>query len=146
MDFKIGGYSKEDADAINMMTGYVLINRAIVNYGNHGTTIREQLLAPNQYSTSYVTENTEILCMDCYENAKLCLQYDCSYVKNPDGKEMTHDVVGQSGWDQCPDNSVKGRNCFWWVDDNFDGIAQEYEKEGEHYDEFFCYNSAYKGM
>lgn len=73
---------------------------------NHGTTIVDQLLAPGQYATAYVANNQTIECMECYENGQLCLKYDCNYVKNPDGKEMTHDVVGQSGWDQCPDNSV----------------------------------------
>ena len=79
---------------------------------NHGTTIVDQLLAPGQYATAYVANNQTIECMECYENGQLCLKYDCNYVKNPDGKEMTHDVVGQSGWDQCPDNSVLGKNCF----------------------------------
>lgn len=140
------GYSPEDADSINMMTGYVLLNRAIVNFGGYGTTIKEQLLAPGQYSTSYASNNTEILCMDCYENAKLCLQYDCDYVKNPEGVEMTHDVLGQSGWDQCSNKTgTPGESCFWWVDDNFDGIPNEYTGGG-HFDEFFCYNSQYAGM
>ena len=59
---------------------------------------------------------------------------------------MTHDVVGQSGWDQCPDNTIPGKNCFWWVDDNHDGIADEYKGEGIHFDEFFCYSDKYEGM
>ena len=113
---------------------------------NHGTTIVDQLLAPGQYATAYVANNQTIECMECYENAQLCLKYDCNYVKNPDGKEMTHDVVGQSGWDQCPDNSVLGKNCFWWVDDNFNGIPEEYYEGCSHFDEFFCYNPQYEGM
>ena len=146
LGFQGMGYSEEEADKINMVTGYVLLNRAIVNYGNHGTTIVDQLLAPGQYATAYVANNQTIECMECYENAQLCLKYDCNYVKNPDGKEMTHDVLGQSGWDQCPDNSVLGKNCFWWVDDNFNGIPEEYYEGCSHFDEFFCYNPQYEGM
>lgn len=138
-----GSYSKDEADRINMTTGYVLINRALVNYGGHGTTIRDQLLAPGQYATSYVANSTAIECLSCYENAKLCLTYDCDYVKNPEGVAMTRDVLGQSGWDQCADHSVPGKNCFWWVDDNRNGIADVYGR-GSWYDTFFCYIDQYR--
>lgn len=139
------GYSKEVADKLNMTTGYVLLNRAIVNYSGNGTTIREQLLAPGQYSTAYADLNQSILCMDCYANAKLCLKYDCDYIKNPSGKKMTHDVLGQSGWDLCSNRTELAKNCFWWVDDNFDGIPNEYEGGNKHFDTFFCYNLTYSG-
>ena len=138
-----GSYSKDEADRINMMTGYVLINRALVNYGNHGTTIREQLAAPGQYATAYVADNQTVECLECYANAKLCLKWDCDYVKNPDGVKMTRDVLSQSGWCFCSSGSP-GQNCFWWVDDNRNGIADEYSGGGGWYDEFFCYNDQYR--
>lgn len=138
-----GSHSKEEADTLNMITGYVLLNRAIVNYGGYGTTIVEQLKAPGQYATAYAADNQEIECLECYENAQKCLQYDCDYVKNPNGVAMARNVLGQSGWDQCPDNSVKGKNCFWWVDTNSNGVADEYVNDSQGWDTFFCYNDAY---
>ena len=137
-----GSYSKNEADRINMMTGYVLINRAIVNFEGHGTTIVDQLKAPGQYATAYVTNSTNIECLDCYANAKLCLKYDCSYVKNPKGVPMTKDVLFQSGWCQG-DSPTPGKNCFWWVDDNKNGIPEEASGPGSRYDEFFCYSAKY---
>lgn len=138
-----GSYSKDEADRINMTTGYVLLNRAIINYEGYGKTIREQLRAPGQYATAYAADSTEIECLECYANAKLCLTYDCNYVKNPKGVEMTRDVLGQSGWCFC-DNPTPGAGCFWWVDDNRNGIADEYSSGGGWYDEFFCYIKKYE--
>ncbi len=140
-----GSYSKDEADRINMMTGYVLINRALVNFGNHGTTIREQLAAPGQYATAYVADNQTVECLECYANAKLCLKWDCDYVKNPDGEKMTRDVLYQSGWDQCDGGaSHPGQTCFWWVDDNRNNIPDVYKGSGIWFDEFFCYSSQYR--
>jgi len=95
--------SEEEALGLNMATGYVLLNRALVNYGNHGETLYEQLHAPGQYETATAIEEAgdNILCIDCYENAQLCLQYDCDYLMNLDGIPMTRDVLGQSGQCQC---------------------------------------------
>lgn len=138
-----GSHSKEEADALNMVTGYVLLNRAIVNFGNYGTTIVEQLKAPGQYATAYAADNQEIECLECYENAQKCLQYDCDYVKNPNGVAMARNVLGQSGWDQCSDSSVKGKNCFWWVDSNSNGVADEYVNDNQRWDTFFCYIGDY---
>ncbi len=140
-----GSYSKDEADRINMMTGYVLINRALVNFGGHGTTIREQLAAPGQYATAYVANNQTVECLECYANAKLCLKWDCDYVKNPDGEKMTRDVLYQSGWDQCTGgNSHPGQTCFWWVDDNRNNVPDVYSGAGAWYDEFFCYSDQYR--
>lgn len=137
-----GSYSKDEADRINMMTGYVLLNRALVNYENYGTTIREQLAAPGQYATAYVADNQTVECLECYANAKLCLKWDCDYVKNPDGVKMTRDVLSQSGWCFCESGSP-GQNCFWWVDDNRNGVADE-ANGGGWWDEFFCYIAKYR--
>lgn len=140
-----GSYSKDEADRINMMTGYVLINRALVNFGGNGTTIREQLAAPGQYATEYVANINTVECLECYANAKLCLRWDCDYVRNPEGIKMTRDVLYQSGWDQCEGgDGHPGQTCFWWVDDNRNNIPDVYSGAGSWFDEFFCYSEQYR--
>ena len=145
----VNGWSGRGFDSLtsqyaNMAAGYVLLNRALINYGGHGTTIRDQLFAPNQYATATAADVPEILCNDCYANAQICLKFDCNYVKNPRGDTMTRDVLGQSGWDQCADNNPPGRNCFWWIDTNRNGVVETYDSTGgEYWDTFFCYSATY---
>lgn len=124
------------------VTGYVLLNRAILNYGGHGTTIREQILAPGQYSTAYdVTESTADYCDLCLANAEWCLTYDCNSVVSPQtNTPMPRNVLGQSGW--CQTCKPKF-SCWWWVDTNNNGQHDEYSGEGSWFDTFYCVNDAF---
>lgn len=132
--------SSELGASASRVTGYVLLNRAILNYGGHGTTIREQILAPGQYSTAYdVTEGEAVTCDLCLANAEWCLTYDCSSVVSPSSNTpMPRNVVGQSGWCQCSPDIGKF-NCWWWVDTTGDGQPTEYS--GGAFDTFFCQNT-----
>lgn len=136
------GDSKLGADA-SRVTGYVVINRALLNYGGYGTTIREQILAPGQYSTAYdVTSETASYCDLCLANAEWCLKYDCSSVISPtSNKPMPRNVVGQSGWCQCSSDIGKF-NCWWWIDTNKDGQHTEYSGGGA-FDTFYCQNTSF---
>ena len=134
----------EQARDASRVTGYVLLNRAILNYGGHGTTIREQILAPGQYSTAYdVTEGEADYCDKCLANAEWCLTYDCSSVTSPSSNTpMPRNVVGQSGWCQCS-SDVGKFNCWWWVDTNGDGAKTEHSGAGSAFDTFYCINSSF---
>ncbi len=129
------GDSKLGAVA-SRVTGYVLINRARSNYGGHGTTIRDQICAPGQYSTAYdVLHGEATYCNLCLANAEWCLKFDCSSVMNPSGESMPSDVYGQSGWCQCKSGKF---NCWWWIDTNKDGKRTEYTDRNHAFDTFYC--------
>lgn len=134
----------EQARDASRVTGYVLLNRAILNYGGHGTTIREQILAPGQYSTAYdVTEGEADYCDLCLANAEWCLTYDCNSVTSPSSNTpMPRNVVGQSGWCQCS-SDVGKYNCWWWVDTTGDGEKTEHSGPGSAFDTFYCINSSF---
>ena len=130
---------EEQATAASRVTGYVCINRALVNYGNHGTTISDQIAAPGQYSTADVVLNgPDVTCETCFENAEWCLTYDCMSVSNPSGVQMERNILAQSGW--CQGCSPKF-SCWWWVDSTGDGQPTEYD--GGAFDTFFCANERY---
>ena len=62
---------EQQAQAASRVTGYVCINRALVNYGDHGTTISDQIAAPGQYSTKdEVLNGPDVNCDYCFENAE----------------------------------------------------------------------------
>ncbi len=134
----------EQARDASRVTGYVLLNRAILNYGGHGTTIREQILAPGQYSTAYdVTEGEADYCDLCLANAEWCLTYDCNSVTSPTSNQpMPRNVVGQSGWCQCS-SDIGEFNCWWWVDTTGDGAKTEHSGAGSAFDTFYCINSTF---
>lgn len=134
----------EQARDASRVTGYVLLNRAILNYGGHGTTIREQILAPGQYSTAYdVTEGEADYCDLCLANAEWCLTYDCNSVTSPTSNQpMPRNVVGQSGWCQCS-SDIGEFNCWWWVDTTGDGAKTEHSGSGSAFDTFYCINSSF---
>lgn len=127
----------ESGHTASKVTGYVLINRALANRSNKGTTIRDQILAPGQYSTKdEVTSGTDVNCEHCLANAEWCLTYDCSSITNPDGVPMPRTVYGQSGWCWCNPKY----SCWWHVDTNKDGKYTEYVDKHHLYDTFFCTN------
>lgn len=137
----------EQARDASRVTGYVLINRAIVNFGNYGTTIRDQLLAPGQYSGDYVAEfdaGARTDCPECIANAEWCLTYDCNSVTSPSNNTpMPRNVLGQSGWCHCSADVGKF-NCWWWVDTTGDGEKSESDDTGSiPYDTFYCFNTQY---
>lgn len=137
-----GGDSEMGANA-SRVTGYVLINRAILNYGGHGTTITDQIRAPGQYATAYAVLNgISVDCEECLANAEFCLTYDCSSIVSPSSNTpMPRNVVGQSGWCQCSDGKF---NCWWWIDTTGDGNHTEADAAGNPpYDTFYCINSAF---
>lgn len=110
-----------------------------------GTTIREQILAPGQYSTAYdVTEAEADYCEKCLANAEFCLTYDCSAIISPQNNTpMPRNVLGQSGWCQCSSDIGKF-NCWWWIDTTGDGEHTESDEAGNPpYDTFYCINSSY---
>ena len=132
---------QERGQAASRVTGYVCINRALVNYGNYGTTIVDQIAAPGQYSTKDVVLNgPDVTCEYCLANAEWCLTYDCMSVTNPSGEEMQRNILGQSGW--CQGCSPK-YSCWWWVDSTGDGSPTEYTGPGAGFDTFFCANNSY---
>ena len=127
----------ESGHTASKVTGYVLINRALANRSNKGTTIREQILSPGQYSTATaVTKGTDVSCQHCLANAEWCLTYDCSSITNPDGVPMPRTVYGQSGWCWCNPKF----SCWWHVETNEDGKYTEYVDKYHKYDTFFCTN------
>ena len=146
-DALISAYNMSDIDAEggNKGTGYVIINRALVNYGNYGTTIREQILAPGQYATAYVTELTTVECQTCLEAAEWCLTWDCMSLFNSKGEHMVRNVLSQSGWCFCHEGAP-GENCFLYLDTVDKGTVNEYTSATPNiFDEFFCKNPAFEG-
>ena len=135
-------HGKDAAKAV----GYVIINRALANYGGHGKTIKEQYLAPGQYeNSSSVIAAPDCSCDACIECAEWCLKYDCSCLISPTtNKPMPRTIFGQSGWCQCPD--AIGQNCptqnlshcWWCVDVNGDGKPTRFYNYGRLFDTFFC--------
>ena len=127
-------------------TGYVLVNRALVNYSGYGTTILEQLTAPKQYAgasdmDTYMVEKE--VSVGSMQVAEWISKYDCSSVSNPDGEPMTRNVVGQSGWCACT-NGTPGITCWWWIDTIKDGKATESNRAGTSpYDTFICKNDGF---
>ena len=133
--------NQEQAQAASRVTGYVCINRALVNYGEYGTTIVDQIKAPGQYSTAdEVLNGPNTTCELCLANAEWCLTYDCMSVSNPSGEQMERNILGQSGW--CQGCNPKF-SCWWWVDSTGDGKPTEYVRDGVPYDTFFCANNRY---
>lgn len=128
-------FAEDRAMAAAEAVGYVCINRALTNYGGHGTTIRDQIMAPGQYADCEILESYDY-CEKCLEAAEWCLTYDCTSIVNPEGEAMSRDVQGQSGWDQC---KTKG-GCWWWIDTTGDGARTEYD--GSKWDTFFCHNGS----
>lgn len=126
------------------VTAYVLVNRALLNYGGHGNTILEQLTAPGQYAGADTLEewkNIEIT-PGAMQVAEWVSKYDCSSVLNPKGEPMTRNVVGQSGWCQCKPDGVPGETCWWWIDTTGDGQVTQANSRGDPpYDTFYCKNS-----
>lgn len=126
--------------------GYVIINRALSNYGGYGTTIKEQYLAPGQYEgAAEVIAGPECTCDVCIECAEWCLKYDCSCIVSPtSNKPMPRNIFGQSGWCFCKGsvgNNCPGSNlnhCWWCVDVTKDGRSTTYDESPNFYDVFFC--------
>ena len=132
---------EQQAQAASRVTGYVCINRALVNYGDHGTTISDQIAAPGQYSTKdEVLNGPDVNCDYCFENAEWCLTYDCMSVSNPSGVQMERNVLSQSGWCQGCEPEF---SCWWWVDSTGDGQPSEHYDGCSGYDTFFCVNERY---
>lgn len=117
------------------VTGYVLLNRVLANYGNYGKTLADQISAPSQYSTADEVLGGSISpCDKCIANAEYCLTYDCSSITSPTtGKPMSKTIFGQAGFCQCDNPGV---SCWWWVDTTGDGAVTEYPTEP--YDTFYC--------
>lgn len=140
------GMNEEDAMEAGKVCGYVLVNRALVNYSGNGTTLLEQLCAPGQYAGANTLQewaSVEIT-PDVMEAAEWISKYDCSSVLNPRGEPMTRNILGQSGWCQCKPNGVPGSTCWWWIDTTQDGQVTEANSRGDPpYDSFYCKNSDY---
>ncbi len=96
---QIGNVGEEKAELAARATGYVIINRALTNFGGHGSTIEEQLHAPGQYAQqtidAIINGNP---CEKCIAAAEWCSQNDCSSISNSSGVPMSTDVVYQSGY------------------------------------------------
>lgn len=91
------GLGEEKAELAAKATGYVIINRALINFGGHGTTIEEQLNAPGQYASETIQAIlTGNPCDKCIAIAEWCSQNDCSSISNSSGVPMSTDVVYQS--------------------------------------------------
>lgn len=133
--------AEEMADAYAKAEGYVLINRALSNYGGWGEKIEEQSIAPNQWDGSFTISNAvahkDEISAGSLEAAKFCAQYACSAIVNPRGVEMTEDVVGASAW-------TSGNRIFWWLDVTRDGIQNSYEgitNPTPPYDNYLTYSN-----
>ena len=111
------------AMAYSEAVGYVLINRALNNYGGFGSTIEEQSTYPGQYDGSftieYAKQHQSEISAGSMEAAEYCAQNACTSIVNPDGVEMTQDVTGESAW-------TFGHRIFWWLDTTKDGIQDFY--------------------
>ena len=133
---------EEDGERASKATGYVCVNRALVNFGNHGTTIRDQIAAPGQYATKDVVLNVTDYCDGCLEMAEWDLTYDCNSISNPaTNEEMTRNTVFQAGFCQC--SGVKHK-C-WWVCDNARDGAKLTEYPARPWDTFYCKSPQYEG-
>lgn len=86
--------SEERAALAAKATGYCLINRALTNFGGHGTTISEQYHVDGQYA-DHETVDTTNPCEKCIIAAQWCYENDCSSITNSQGIQMTTDVVYQ---------------------------------------------------
>lgn len=143
-EMKLG--DKDLAMEASKVTGYVLVNRALVNYSGNGTTLLEQLCAPGQYAGANTLEqwaNVEIT-PGAMQVAEWISKYDCSSVLNPRGEPMTRNILGQSGWCQCKPKGVPGSTCWWWIDMEDIGNVTEAGPNGEWpWDTFYCKNSDY---
>lgn len=142
-------YTPEQVTDAARAIGYVVINRALLNYGGHGTTIEDQIRAPGQYDggAHYVDEANTCTrtCDNCIAAAEWCLTYDSTSISNPEGIPMPRNVVGQSGWCQCS-NDIGKFNCWWIVDFVEDGKPSEAASNGippPPWDHFFCINSKF---
>jgi len=120
--------------------GYVLVNRALNNFGGYGTTIEQQSTAPNQYDGSfridYALAHKDEISAGSLEAARFCAKYACSAVVNPAGEEMTEDVIGESAW-------TFGHKIFWWLDVNENGKQDSYEGISDPpwpYDNYLTYS------
>jgi len=133
---------EEDAERASKATGYVCVNRALVNFGNHGTTIRDQIAAPGQYATKDVVLNETTYCDGCLEMAEWDLTYDCNSITNPGtGEEMTRSTVFQAGFCQCSG----GKYHCWWVCDNARDGSSMTEYPARPWDTFYCKSPQYEG-
>ncbi len=131
----------EDGERASKATGYVCVNRALVNFGNHGTTIRQQIEAPGQYASKDAVINEGDYCDGCLEMAEWCLTYDCNSISNPStNEEMTRNTVFQAGFCQCSGGKY---NC-WWVCDNAKDGATLTEYPSNPWDTFYCKSPQYE--
>ena len=116
---------EEQAQAYARAVGYVLVNRALQNYGGYGETIEAQSSNPTQYSSGYTIAKAKAadqhgkISIGSKEAAEHCAKYGCESVVNPDGEEMTEDVTGESAW-------TFGHKIFWWLDTNQNGKQDIY--------------------
>ena len=126
---------QEDAERASKATGYVVVNRALVNFGGHGTTIRDQISAPGQYASKDAVLNGGDYCDGCLEMAKWCLQYDCDSNVTPSGDKMKRNVVFQAGFTQG--------DGTWWVCDNAQDGDRETQYPSQPWDTFYCYSNQF---
>lgn len=129
MQNNISGYStvystpEEEAMAYAKAVGYVLINRALNNYGGYGLTIEEQSTAKGQYDGSftieYALEHQNEISAGSLEAAQYCAMYDCSAITNPEGVPMDKNVTGESAW-------TFNHQIFWWIDVDKNGKQDIY--------------------
>ena len=137
----------EDGERASKATGYVCVNRALVNYEGHGTTIREQIEAPGQYASKDAVINGGDYCDEDLEMAEWCLTYDCNSITNPStNEEMHRSIVFQAGFCQCyysPGYSLF--DCWWVADDAQDGgtLTQSTTTSG-NWDTFYCRSEKYE--
>ncbi len=140
------GINEEDAMEAGKVCGYVLVNRALVNYSGNGTTLLDQLCAPGQYAGANTLQEWASIEItpDVMEAAEWISKYDCSSVLNPKGEPMTRNVLSQSGWCFCNPKGIPGSTCWWWIDTSQDGQVTEANRRGDPpYDCFYCKNSDY---
>lgn len=127
MDTKGSVYAtaEEQAMAYAEAVGYVLINRALQDFGGYGNTIEEQSSNPTQYSSGYTiakakeADKAGAISSGSKKAAEFCAQYGCQAVVNPQGIEMSEDVTGESAW-------TFGHKVFWWIDMNKNGKQDIY--------------------
>ena len=109
----------EAAMAYGEAVGYVLINRALQNFGGHGTTLEEQTTTPGAYAGPGGAKLTIDLALSlqskitpaAMEAALVCATYDCDIIMHPKDPsiKMSRDVTGESAWSF-------GHEVFWWLD------------------------------
>ena len=135
----------EDGERASKATGYVCVNRALVNFGGHGTTIREQIESPNGYDSKDAVLNVGDYCEEDLEMAEWCLTYDCNSIANPStNEEMHRSILFQAGFCQC--YYSEGYSLFdcWWVADNAQNGGTLTQSPITPYDTFYCRSKQYE--